>query len=107
MHFPFASSEVRVNVECRLFLSDLLVTIVGCTDGLHTFAVEPADQKLEDLGVLREKTEVICERTRTKTKSLAEPLMVGQKGFVDAVTFAFWPNIDIDHIANQAAFRFC
>ena len=34
---------------------------------------------------------------------LAEPFNLGQKGFMDAVTFAFWPNIDGNRVTSQAA----
>ena len=99
-HFPFACSEVQVDAKCHLLLSDLLV---GGRDRIQILAVEPADQKLENFGVLRGKIE--GKRDGKIVDSLAEPFVLDQKGFVNAVAFSFWPNIDLDHVANQVAFH--
>lgn len=53
-HLPFARSEVQVDVQSHFFLGDLLV---DGGDGVQSLAVEPADEELEDLWVLRGKIE--------------------------------------------------
>ena len=103
-HVPFACSEVQVDAKCHLFLSDLLV---GGRDRIQIIAVEPTDQKLENFGVLGEKIDGVSEDKAAVEDFVAEPFILGQKGFVDAVAFSFWPNIDLDHIATQIAFQIC
>lgn len=106
MHVPFACSEIQADILCYLFLSDCLV---GGRDRLQIPAVEPADQKLEGFWVLRGKSDgVSATRSVGYVENfLAEPFVLGQQCFVDGVVFAFWPNIDLDRVADQIALQFC